>query len=365
MENSPNQTAQVRPRIDELDALRGIAALSVVFFHFTMPWQTVNYNWLGIFSMGVDLFLIISGFVIFMTASKDTSWLQFAWNRFGRLYPAYWACVTITLLLMVLRFTVLVPAGHSGLSVDLFKQYIANMSMIQYYLGYPNLDGPYWTLIIELCFYFFIILMMLAKQLRHIMIIGFVLAVFCAGYSLPWAHENVWMKKILTGFPLIAYFPFFYGGMVLYQMKFEKVTFLRFAAFILTLIFQCLMFTQCYENRSFIKLYQYVPVLTFIYGVFLFFLFDKLRFIVNPVTMWLGRISYSLYLIHQYLGIRILIPQFIEKFGINFWLAAPIALIIVLVVAYCINRFIEVPAMRYLKSKFPENYKRVIQRLKV
>ena len=225
--------------------------------------------------------------------------------------------------------------------------------MVQYYLGYSNLDGPYWTLIIELCFYFFMILVMLTKQLKNVMAIGLVFAVFCASYSLPGGHENVWLKKVLIGFPLIAYFPFFYGGMVLYQMKFEKVTFLSLAAFISTLIFQCLMFTQCYENRNFIKLYQYVPALTFIYGVFLLFLFGKLRFIVNPATMWLGKISYSLYLIHQYLGIRILIPQFIEKFRINFWLAAPIALVIVLVVAYCINRFIEIPAMRFIKSKFP------------
>jgi peptidoglycan/LPS O-acetylase OafA/YrhL len=234
--------------------------------------------------------------------------------------------------------------------------------MVQYYLGFPNLDGPYWTLIIELCFYFFMIVMMLTKQLKRIMLIGLAFAVFCASYSLPWVYENMWLKKILIGFPLIGYFPFFYGGMVLYQMKFEKVTFLRLVTFVSTFIFQCLMFTHCYENRNFVKLYQYVPALTFIYAVFLFFLFGKLRFIVNPATMWLGRISYSLYLIHQYLGIRILIPQFIEKFRINFWLAAPIALFIVLVVAYCINRFIEVPAMRYLKSIIPAK-KEVVEKL--
>ena len=56
-------------RLQELDALRGIAALMVVLFHFTMGRQEANLGFkLG--TTGVDLFFIISGFVIFMSLSK-------------------------------------------------------------------------------------------------------------------------------------------------------------------------------------------------------------------------------------------------------------------------------------------------------
>lgn len=60
-----NNTIQSN-RYTELDALRGIAALMVVFFHFTMdrPQGQMGFK-LGV--TGVDLFFIISGFVIFMS----------------------------------------------------------------------------------------------------------------------------------------------------------------------------------------------------------------------------------------------------------------------------------------------------------
>ena len=341
-----------KPRIRELDALRGIAALSVVLFHFAMPWQTHAIPFLGVFSMGVDLFFIISGFVIFMTIEKSNDWKDFAWNRFARLYPAYWVCVTITIMLIVIKYKFLVPAESYRISHNLWMQYLANMTMFQYYFGAANIDGPYWTLIIELCFYLTMILLFITRKLAHITLIGWSFTLFCASYALPGVFNNVWLHKVLIAFPLIGYFPFFYAGMMLYKMKFGEVTPLRLMAFITTLIFQCLMFGNCYENRNFVNIYQYSAMLTVIYGVLLAFLFGRLSFIVSPVTMWLGRISYSLYLIHQYVGIRILIPQAIEHLQISFWVAAPIALAAVLTLAHLINKYVEVPALHYLKGKY-------------
>ena len=303
--------------------------------------------------MGVDLFFIISGFVIFMTIKKSNDWKDFAWNRFARLYPAYWICVTFTAILMVVKYKFLVPAESYRISHDLWMQYLANMTMLQYYFGIANIDGPYWTLIIELCFYLTMILLFITRKLTYITIIGWAFTLFCANYSLPFVFNNFWFHKILMVFPLIGYFPFFYGGIMLYKMKFEQVTSLRLLAFISTLGFQCLMFSHCYENRNFVNIYQYCATLTFIYGVFLLFLFDKLALIVNPVTMWLGRVSYSLYLIHQYVGIRILIPQAIEHLHVSFWVAAPMALSVVLILAHLINKYVEVPALFYLKGKYP------------
>ena len=59
-------------RFQELDALRGIAALMVVFFHFTIgrPEAKLGFK-LG--TTGVDLFFIISGFVIFILRVKKNS----------------------------------------------------------------------------------------------------------------------------------------------------------------------------------------------------------------------------------------------------------------------------------------------------
>src|ERR1044072_9360250 len=93
-------------RIKELDALRGIAALMVVFFHYTFwrPQAKLGFN-LG--TTGVDLFFMISGFVIFMSLLHINQSKEFVINRISRLYPGYWACVTFT-------FIALSVYRHSG-----------------------------------------------------------------------------------------------------------------------------------------------------------------------------------------------------------------------------------------------------------
>jgi peptidoglycan/LPS O-acetylase OafA/YrhL len=80
-------------RLLELDVFRGLAALAVVLFHYTTVYErTYDHHdeMLFDFSLGhygVQLFFIISGFVIFMTLNRTKSALDFVVSRFSRLYP--------------------------------------------------------------------------------------------------------------------------------------------------------------------------------------------------------------------------------------------------------------------------------------
>ena len=133
-------------RFKELDALRGIAAMLVVLFHFTMNTEKQNLGFnLGV--TGVDLFFMISGFVILLSLNHVKYSYQFVINRVSRLYPTYWACVTFTFLLI--NFT-----SIFRLTMTEFVHYLANMSMFQFYFRVDDLDGPYWTMIIEMIFYY-------------------------------------------------------------------------------------------------------------------------------------------------------------------------------------------------------------------
>ena len=96
-------------RIVELDAIRGIAALMVVLYHYTTWYvQSVGFSstaplfefWQG--RLGVYLFFIVSGFVIFLTLEKCDNIKSFIVSRVARLYPAYWVCVIITFSLLYL-----------------------------------------------------------------------------------------------------------------------------------------------------------------------------------------------------------------------------------------------------------------------
>jgi peptidoglycan/LPS O-acetylase OafA/YrhL len=97
----------------ELNALRGFAAFAVMLFHYTSRYgQLYGYNDLLPFHMswgqyGVQLFFLISGFVIFMTLGRTRQPINFVVGRFSRLYPTYWAGVIAT-------FTIVAVMGLPG-----------------------------------------------------------------------------------------------------------------------------------------------------------------------------------------------------------------------------------------------------------
>lgn len=97
------KSTQVIERVGILDGMRFCAAMVVLLFHFAFrSWTSadiptvVNYGLLGDISkygyLGVDLFFMISGFVILMSAEGRTA-TAFVRSRAIRLYPAYWFSV--------------------------------------------------------------------------------------------------------------------------------------------------------------------------------------------------------------------------------------------------------------------------------
>ena len=78
-----------RGRLVELDALRGIAAVVVVLYHLTYWNDAAGQAPFSVFwgHYGVELFFIISGFVIFMTLAQARDLRAFAVSRVARLYP--------------------------------------------------------------------------------------------------------------------------------------------------------------------------------------------------------------------------------------------------------------------------------------
>lgn len=155
-------------RVNELDLLRFLAALSVVFFHYTFRGYAADglsvmpYPLLAPFAkygyLGVDLFFIISGFVILMTAANGS--LQgFIVSRVVRLYPAFWACCTITAAL-----TLAMGGGRFHASLG---QYLVNMTMLSEFAGVPSIDGSYWSLFVELKFYVLVAIVLLAGRIHR------------------------------------------------------------------------------------------------------------------------------------------------------------------------------------------------------
>lgn len=328
-------------RVDELDALRGIAALAVVFFHFTLgrPDKDFIFNF-G--STGVDLFFIISGFVIFLSIQKVNSGKEFVINRISRLYPTYWACVIFSFLINVIYALVY----HKKIGII---QFLGNLTMFQYYMGIPNLDGPYWTMIIEMIFYIAMLLLFLFHLLKYINTIGVVTGIGITAFTL-FASDRI-LHLVFLAVPFLSYMPLFFAGIIFYKIfTNQEKTIKNYAIIIGCLISQIFLYNHAGVVRAYLTQVEYAIVLVIYFSIFTLLVHRKLGFIVCKPMLFFGKISFALYLIHQKISVSILIPYLTNTLHINFWIAAfGIALPVVILLATFVTHVVEIPLGKKLR----------------
>ncbi len=75
-----------------------------------------------------------------------------------------------------------------------------------------------------------------------------------------------------------------------------------------------------------------------------------LAFIISPVTLFLGSISYALYLIHQIVSLHIILPFFTTSCGWTYWPSALLTAVIAIILASLVTFYIEKPAGRKMKA---------------
>lgn len=333
-------------RIPELDSLRGIAAVSVVIFHIFMFKPGFNFFKYGV--TGVDLFFMISGFVIFMSISQIASAKEFIVNRFSRLFPVYWFCVTFTFLLFLIQS---LKIFHNPFSLNLFAIYAANLTMLQNYFGIKDIDGSYWTLLVELQFYALIVLLYQFKLLRHIEKIGFTMLVLIL--ILHIITTPVLRSYNESYFPILNHFPLFFAGIIFYKLFFKLIDQHKGYLIILCcLLLQITLFNHVGKALNFISRMEYIPALMVYFVLFMLLAHHKLMFIVNKYTLFFGKISYPLYVVHQFLTFNFLMPFLINRLGLSIGLAGGISFLIVTILAVMITNFIEIPMRVKFKQFF-------------
>ncbi len=333
----------MKKRYEELDSLRGVAALLVVLFHYTMHKEEAALGFkLG--TTGVDLFFMISGFVILFSLENVWHYKQFIINRISRLYPTYWACVSLTFL------SIIGGALYKNSSHIDVLQYLGNLSMFQFYLGISDIDGSYWTMIIEMLFYMVMLLLFhfrLLKYLNTIFLTTTLLTVIAMNYTV----ENSWIRKIYDNFPLLQYLPMFHIGTIFYRIiTTNRFPLKSYGLIVICLLCQTGLFHFSQHSKDFINVSEYALMLSAYTSLFLLLVHQKLNFIVNRVTLFLGKISFALYLIHQKISLRYLIPTIEAKLHLNFWSTSLLALGISIGLATGITYFVEIPLSKKMKN---------------
>jgi len=141
-------------RLDWLDALRGLAAITVVLFHLS-PQVIGNEAHLAIMRQidlgkyAVLLFFLVSGYVIPMSLERHGSLRRFWIGRLCRIYPAYLATIGLVLLLSWAGWL----AWTSSLRHQPAAIVLAHVTMMSDLLGVRGAVRVFWTLSYEMTFY--------------------------------------------------------------------------------------------------------------------------------------------------------------------------------------------------------------------
>lgn len=342
---------QQSPRFYELDLLRFLAALSVVLFHYTFldaieSKVAPNYPVFGsIFKygyFGVEFFFMISGFVILLTA-QSKSWQGFVVSRISRLYPAFCIAVTITSLAILL-----IGIGNSELSLS---QYLWNLTMVPEYVGVQNIDSVYWTLQVEIKFYFWIFLILWLKKLQHIEIIIFGWLIFSVLEIFNIGHQIAQM--IL----LPKWAPYFSAGALFYIIKIKGLNFRRVALLLLTFVMS--LYFAITDGNSKTEIYEiyFSPIvlallLGFYYILFAFIISKRSKHVYIGWFVTLGGISYPLYLLHDKIGELLFIRL---SFINDKYLLLLVIISIVMTISFIVHRYLERTIAFKMKQKL-NNY---------
>ena len=300
----------------DIDALRGISVLSVVLYHAKIQLFGKVF-FIGGF-IGVDIFFIITGFLITKLllieyeAYKNINIIAFYKRRIRRLIPAL---VFVLLISLLLSYFVLDPIKLKEFSASLFASLFFTANIYFHYFGDfygndVNLRKPLlhlWSLGIEEQFYILyplvllFILKYLRKYLLFFLVVGFLISLGFAQYasthhkmfSFYMLPSRAW--EILSG-SILAYI------LIKNQNKFfinKKVGNFFFYLSILVIILSFLFF-DIYKIRhpSYLTL---LPIISSAIIIFLGSYDDKsliYKYFSNKILIFLGKISYSLYLWH-------------------------------------------------------------------
>jgi peptidoglycan/LPS O-acetylase OafA/YrhL len=296
------------PRMDWIDYGRLIAALWVMLAHYCfvaldprVNAEITSYGLLTTISsygmIGLDFFFIASGLVVFRFAQGQSTW-GFGVGRIARVYPNY-------LLAMILT-TLISQYGRPGGEVHLAR-FLADLFMAAPLFGMKHVDTVYWTLVVEVQFYFALWLLKVVGWLQYsqrVVTIWISLMLLCFALRIE-------LPLLGTSFHCLA------GGVVLSLIyRGENV---RFNGGLLALIAgMCFFDAYHYSLAISINPSIFVALTAMIFPIFLLLRGRTWRL---PFARRIGSLTYPLFLLHFHIGL-VVIYRFGTEANKYFLLAA-------------------------------------------
>ena len=336
----------------EIDGLRAIAVLTVILYHIEIIVFENIISKSGF--IGVDIFIVISGFVITrLFFKKDFSYTIFVERRLRRLFPALLFLILITTLI---SYFLLLPQHFMNLGQSI----VANILLISNFLFYYQTDywdyavftKPLlhtWTIALEFQFYIFICLIfwIFKKNLTKIILTFFFISLILLIFPNKISFDVNLRELNLNNYFLIfaRLWEFLMGSIValiLNNKKYEKELSTKKYLSNIGLILILFSLVTIETPKNFPNLLTFIPV----FGTSLVLLANNKHsshvLLNNSILVHLGKVSYSLYLWHFPIIIFFL---YNFNFELNIWNKI-LALIIVYFVSLGSYKYIETPFFR-------------------
>lgn len=339
-------------RVLGIDGLRGFAAVIVVIGHWIafmhvqgvrLGHETIDIalsdEYLSLGRVGVVAFFCVSGFVIPFSFSGSSPEISFIIKRIFRLYPAYWLSIFLVLALSVFNNEFL----FSTITI------IANLSMIHIAFGQPGMLVVYWTLLIEIIFYFICFCLFCGRTLNsfktHMFLMCSFLAIGAAMAAYRFSHPA---SELPVGLP--TYLAAMHFGTLFRMHKYshqqlgdKKINTVAFG--LLVIVFgsnTAAYFFAENEDTGWIAASTSYAV-----GLVLFMQSTNIKLFQSNIFQFFGKISYSLYLFHAFLLLvaTALLPHFQFPFG--FLLLTIFFSLACLMISYFVERYVEQPSVEF------------------
>jgi peptidoglycan/LPS O-acetylase OafA/YrhL len=341
-------------RIGYLDGLRGLAILLVIPFHAYVRWPEIvpygdkyahilgfKLGWLG-----VNLFFLISGFVILMTLEKCATFKEFIFRRWLRLFPAMLLCSL--LIFFTSGYFYERPAGVPSISSLLpGLMFIEPKLLMALGISDGVLEGAFWSLYVEFKFYIFAACIYYWRGRNYLiaaLLLAYTLAIAFQLTSLYVPNKslifiNLTISKLLS----FLYFGWFAVGAAFYIYSKTK-DFRWFLAALLFAVYSSAFVSEFNANYDW-----KAPLAAFLVSsIFALALISQplQRLLNSRFLQFFGFISYPLYLIHENMMISMIAKLGRRPIGIPEYLYPLLAVIVLSGIAYFIAAYGE----KYLRG---------------
>ncbi len=338
-------TLKPHQRIFELDALRAMAALNLVLFHFTHVYaekygyvEPLGWRW-PFGAYGVELFFMLSGFVNGMSLMRRRQPVDFVAARLIRIVPIFVLVIIANLGLMTLA-----PLNQTPVSTG---QFFANLTLMPRVLGYECIDPVMWTLQVEMMFYGLLVVMFKIGGLkRYVAGWGSLLAlslIMCPTLdALAASHSGAAWFAVATAIRhllVLDFVPLFAIGFVLYMIKTDVGPKWK----------NLLLITMAAGVFHSIDHGKHNPLATLlIIGLVTMAAYGKIPVLRARPFVFISTISYAIYLCHNNLGC-VLIHRF-DHSGMNSHVALGISIVFAFALGTLVTLRIEQPMTRRLRA---------------